>query len=1234
MLQSQQQFIRRSVAGITLSLVIFVAQLSASVASEQQQAPQAPATQHRLQELANALVESKTPSVDDPLAEFTNLLKAATGIAQSAASAIAIHEASAWVSALQDPAQGLTLVDGYLAAKPHALGAQAAQVLAQRILRQLGKFEAARARGTYDSYASYFQVAGPFGDSGDYFTNTPFPPQFRFPGPKQTLKGRFGPTQSHVVRRKPHQRSVRLIALGSDHGGCFFALHQVEAQSATSGYAEITSSSSLELFVNNGHCFTVDQHAERKGTRHYIPIQLEKGANQVLIKTNLADYSWISLRYIDAGGRPLTGLSEQKEHRVIEPARGSDLPPLPGAFPDGLKVLLAAVESSDNNWLRLAAVFAALDQRNANLALDLLTPLQRSLPSDQLQALAVAEAISRISVIPSEIRNGQARQILDRIGDALGTHHHLRMKRIGFLRDDDKSEEAVRILQGIVDSKKAGPDTFNALSRLLKKLRFEVEYAALRKTWREALPLDTRPLLAAVDSKIRGGNRRGALTELKDAHRRQTGERGIQARILNLALDLGEESLALEMLEKINRDDPKSISAVGYNARALRRLGQSKKSLTAYRTIAEHKGASASQTASAARWLMRGGQRKAALAAYHRSLKQDPSQHDLRRLLGRLEQKAEDFPMISQFRYDGDELMANFVATDREKGAAATLVLDQMIVRYDADGSWIQEIHTLRRINDLSGVEAYEEAEAAAEASELVLLRTVLKGKTYVPTRVAQTFSMPRLEPGAFIEEIYRDKYESPEPGPWHGPWFYFQGSDEPYLHSELVLILPPGHKGEIRQRNYPGKPRIVKLDDGYTAHVFRQTDVPRLRTEKRTPGMEDIVPVVTYGEDGAMAEVARKAYTSASYRAHSTPIVEARTEVVIQGQSTDREKFDSIYNFVHEAIANSRGDADPTSILLRKSGPRFFLLVAMLQAAQIRFDHIIAQPSPSELTRSSEPFFLGEDEYSLPGIILHLKGEDPLWLFVDAPRYLPPGHVDSTRMNAPALVLGSGTHRLVRVPGGDLSANTGWRFRGQLTLNQDKSASLSAEAEVQNQRGFGMAEQIRNLPANRKELIARNLTSQMFSGWTVEKAELKGIEKGASLRPKAQLRRGQALKAAGTDFILPLPLPASNMFGRLGDRSGRQLPMRLSSLTSDRWEISVDPGEHFRLIEIPESVRVRTHLIDYTLYYRLRDGKLIITRRMLMRPGRIEPEAFDEWVKLLRHIDQAEKAGIKFAAR
>jgi len=1029
---------------------------------------------------------------------------------------------------------------------------------------------------------------------------------------------------------------IDLAPAGEHRTGCFYGLHQVTADADISCYAEVVCRGSFELFVNGERIAVMNRHAERKPQTQHIGIVLGHGHNHVLVKTTLNGFSELSLRYVDAAGHPARGITEWEHLPQVRPhVSPVDLPrPEPFVEPWALLARGAgAVDTPARRTLALAAGLAAYEAKDSELGIEMLHRLQQS-PPEGRQNIALAELWLRASPIPPEVRRSRARALIEAHAAQLPNHHYVSMQRVSFLEDEDKREQAVRQLQQRVNAGTAGPETFAKLYEITAGLEFSAESRRTRALWRARFPLDTRPTIFEATERAREGDTAGALSILLGALR-TTSSNTLRRQALRLATDSGNASLALQMFDQIHQLEPDAIDALAEQAQLQRRLGNRIEELAAYRALAVHPDASAQWVLDAAEALLEAGAVGEATRAFERALQLDPSRHELRRLLARLGGKPE-FPNVAQFRRDAGSVIESFVSTAREHTASSSLVLDQMIVQIFADGSSVEETHQIRRINDLRGVERYQEAKAAAKADEVIALRTIgVDGKTYEPSEVAGSFSMPRVEPGVFLEQAYRDFNDSPDPGPWTGPQFNFRSTQEPYLLSELVVIVPPNHRGSFRTRNYPDPPDVVALDNGFEAHVYRRTDVPRLATEQHAPPVEDVIAVVAYGEDGNSDAMARRHAIETAWVSYTTPMVEEQTAEVIAGCDSDISKVRAIHRFVHDQIASGPGSQDPTTILVQRRGPRFFLEAVMMELAGLRAQRAVVADRRELFTGRTTPFFTGYDSYQIPAMRVQPDGGAPFWLLADSPRYAPAGLIPYRRAGAPAILLQPGGAELTRLPLGRPDLDTGIAVSADVVLGAEGGAVMTATGTLRGAEGYYAADQVRAAEENIRQLIARRVAGQFFPGWTISSAELRGItEKGTPLGVHTVLERQRATEAAGDVALLALPSGESQFLARYGDRGTRTLPLVLTDMASSSWEITVDPGAHFRFVAMPPNVRVRHMLMDFTLSFRRDGDKIIIRRNYVQHAGTIPVSQFAEWIELLRRLDLAETTKLELKRR
>jgi tetratricopeptide (TPR) repeat protein len=1181
-----------------------------------------------LRSAAEVLLDARMPARDDADALAAALLEAAADQARSPVAELLVAMLGRILPEARDPQPIVAGLRTLLAREDlHGAARHEVEARLQETLRILGDEAAAAALDPFAGFASRWLAVGPFGDSGDFYDGEVFAPEVRFPAPGTELQGRFGKVLPRVVERRPRSDGVALGEGAPRPAGCHYGLHQVRLGEPLAGYLRLDASGAVEVFVDGTLLRRVDRLRERRGRVVHLPFALGAGIHHVLVKTTFAERDDVALAYVDARGLPLRAVEELPPDRVHEPsAPGAAPPPTPAPYVDALDALArAAARDPALDQLDLATALFAFDGGATDLGNELLFALAQAPPTATRERLALAEVWRVAGDVPAEIRDGEARRGIESVAEELDGHHFVTMRRADLLRGDDRIEDAIHLCREALEQGRGGPQTYDKLVDLLDALGARAEAENARRAWLAAFPRDVRPRRALAQGRANGGDPAGAFAWIEAGLALLPGHRGLLTDARALAVDLGMRERALALLDARDAEERDRLAALRDRARTLRELGDTAAATAVWRRCADMREAGPGDLRELGLALWRAGDRDAAREILRRSIAGDPTQHDLRRLLGR-DQGGIDLPRIASFRSSAEEIDAmvrGFAATEREAQAPSTLVLDRMVVEFTEDGGHVQEVHQLRRINDLSGVEAHEEADAAARADELVRLRTIgVDGESYVPKRVGGTFAMPRLEPGAFVEELWRERFDEPGAEPWRGPSFLFRGESEAFLLSELVLILPPGHRGTVRTRGFQGEPVRTELDAGYTALRFTRRDVPRLRPERLTPPLEELVPVATYGEDRSPGPRTRMTRAGADVRSRVTPWVRAATAAVVAELEGDTARARAIHTFVHDSIAVERGSPDPTATLLRRQGPRFFLEIAMLKAAGIPVLSAAVAATSEEQADEAPSLFAGETGFDIPAARIEPRDGGPLWLFADLPRHAPLGLIPAGRAGAAALLADEG--QMVRLPAATEVA-PGWRVQGRIELTADGEALFEVRLELRDEPGYGLAQQVRDLDANRRQLVGRGIGAQLFEGWTVVAAELLPPEPGQRFAASLQLRRRGALQPAGDLWQLALPLPATDAFRRYGDQGPRELPLRLTGRTLEVWDVVVVPAPGSRFAGVPSALRLTEQMLDYELVFTPADGGLRVHRRIAIRPGTLPVGRFGEWIHALQRIDRAE---------
>jgi hypothetical protein len=77
-----------------------------------------------------------------------------------------------------------------------------------------------------------------------------------------------------------------------------------------------------------------------------------------------------------------------------------------------------------------------------------------------------------------------------------------------------------------------------------------------------------------------------------------------------------------------------------------------------------------------------------------------------------------------------------------------------------------------------------------------------------------------------------------------------------------------------------------------------------------------------------------------------------------------------------------------------------------------------------------------------------------------------------------------------------------------------------------------------------------------------------------------------------------------------------------------------VDPGDAYRIAEVPADLVIRHPLLEYAQTFRMDGARLVVRRDFLQRPGRLAPNQFGEWLDILRRIDLGEDGKVRLAPR
>ncbi|MFQ5504904.1 MAG: hypothetical protein ACE5F1_08935, partial [Planctomycetota bacterium] len=1076
-----------------------------------------------------------------------------------------------------------------------------------------GQFDQELAEAIQGQFVRHALAVGPFGSEGGQFHEVRYPPEYEEPDLSSSYDGRFGKVKYRLIHSQKGSTQLRLAPAypRERNVGAHYALVQIHAERDLPCYLEVSCNGSHEAWWNGRRVASVNRFVCPSPVRTYSPGVLERGWNRVLFKTTSSNVSTCSLRFLDASGHPVRGTTiEDSEivHATKLDASG-DIP-LPGPFITATRWVRSRLK---NRSPVLRALLGNLLSRDGfgDEGLHQSRLASAEAPGDTTILAATLECWRLARHVPRDVVRTRERQILDT--DGIESHRHLFERKIRRLFQDDRREDALRMCRQRLDQH---PDEIPTLALeydLLRRWKWAAEARSTLERLLVLAPGHPSYTLDMSNLERRSGNLRSALARVETLLADLPGHGGLLTRAFSLARSMGDWKRSESLLSRVHRRDPEGRNALEARASMLSEQGKAEQALRIYQGLLENHDSDAALLRKAGGVALAAGKRQDALALYQRSLALKPEQHDLRHWLWRLRHE-KAYPECAPFHMDALALAKEYMAKSDDAASPSTLVLDQMIIRVYPDGSMMEETHQLRRINDRKGVELFEQADRAAGADDLLEIRTIHPdGSTYVPHLVAGTFSMPRLVPGCFIEERYRNFKQSPNANPVDFVRFYFQSLDEPFRFSQLVVLLPKGSDlGEFALRNFPSSDIETREIGKLVAHVITKKDMPRIVKEPMMPAIEELIPWMTFGKDHDLGALVRRQRDWFMGITHPYFEIREKADELCKGLESDAAKSRAIHDFANSHtpdLSQRSGSPMPVSVLLKNEGDRFPLQLALLRAAGIPWTPILIHPRPREMDVDPDPLFNDPRYYNARAALVRPRHAEPFWVIQGAVRYLPFGKLPSRIRGAPLagcpyLKLTGDTGAPGRMPGTGIDQLTDVSIETQLKLDGD-DAEIEAVIHFGSNIGFSLKETIRSQNLSTQRFFARNVSGRFFRGFTVRSSALLGLERnGTPLRLRIVLSRKHFLEKDGDTLLLPPVMRPNSLTRRFGGRSQRTYPLEWLRYFVREWKMTIDPGKH-RFHRLPNGLSLRRMILDYGLSYGLENGKLVVLRRTYLIPGK-----------------------------
>ncbi len=1115
----------------------------------------------------------------------------------------------------------------------HGLARRRLSIAAARDAAAKGDLETRKALLPYAGDPSHYLVLGPLGDFSQDLHHAPLPPDKEGIRLDQVLQGPFGPVRWRLYTKPWYHHYADPAARVNHDEGAWYSLLQVESDAARPAWILFLPGGSCVVRVNGRKVLDLHSRETVLPRRVFIPVRLARGWNRILVKTTTADSHQFALSLVDASGNPLQGITEETG-KVLHPLPASESGATPAAFRDGPAVL----SGEKGPWASLLAGILLADDGFSSRGLARIRKGRKAWkgkPSPEWSLLAAVRLLNSRH-LPSDYRRNRARTVLEALQNAPGAAGiQARLYMANLLVADDKGEESIRTLKKVLSKHPGVLPAMNILYKVYRSLSWKMEQERTAASILKIAPNNPTFLLREATRLEDLGNEAKAYETIKKAWQADQGDPSLLSRARRTAVSLGKLDEAYQWLEREKALEPMNPYLLAREADLALDTGKPEKALESIRKLQTLEPDDPYWLEEEGDILLEMGRKKDAIRAYKKSLALDPSRHKLRRRTALLEGR-DWIAELAAYRVDPKKIIREFKMKPSYSESHSVLVVDHMVIKVNPDGSWIGEVHQIRRINDLQGVDDYG---SISPQGEVVTLRSwAPDGTISEPIEVGGEYQIPDLKPGCFIEEVSLDEHSDSLRAPWDISSFVYSSVEEPFLWSRLIVILPEKRRGRFAWGGGLPDPKIEKKG-AELVYTFQVKNRPRIVKEAFMPGDKETIPWSLYGEDRPTAESAR------TLRSRLLPLykpyaeIQEAVEKVCAGKKGDTAKAKAIYDFVQAHVHDVRGSNNPVSILLKGEGRRWFLLAAMFHAAGIPMDLGFAHGAPPGTDPDPFPPFQNTETLStwfqLPALLLQPRDGKPVWFFAGMPRYLPFGMVHPGLAGSTAILLREGALSVRFLPQVEMSKRAQFLAEGTVTLEPRGSATGRFTLTFPGPLGWQIKDLLKKIPESRREMFVRaQLVAPLFRGAFLRDFSVSGLEPPeAVLRLNLTLHYSHYLLREAGRPAAPTGIHPARLAG-LVRRPKRIWPFVFRSYSVQRWKVTLDPGKAWEIRDWPKSRMKIFRFLFWNLAFTMKDGKLQVERNLVLEPGRIPPSLYPRLITVCRSIDEAEGRKVVLAPK
>lgn len=805
-------------------------------------------------------------------------------------------------------------------------------------------------------------------------------------------------------------------------------------------------------------------------------------------------------------------------------------------------------------------------------------------------------------------------------------------------REEERWDRALALLDGDAD-----PRTRLELLDLYRERGWEAEALALVAALRPAAAHNPRLMQELVDTYLAFGRVADAKVMSEELERRFPGSGA--DRLFALLADGGERRPELQL--SLYEAEPQRHGALREAVAALRaggELGEAEQLLLAFLRDRPGDGWALGERVRVA---LQQGRIEDARRRIQEVLVTHPDFAPLEQLGFQLAERPEPLDEIE----DGRAVLARWQAFATSDAGAAwsafpiVQVLERTRVEVRADGSTYELSHRIRLVQTKQGADALGDVRAPDGARLLVVRTLKADGRMLEPERTEgkAELSFPELQPGDAVETAWvtRSRASPGEGGYLTGVSFASWGA--PLFELDVEMSAAPGLALDITSFGGAPPAALSRGPAGERRYAWRLERLAPIAREPLAISARSFFPFADVrvmrddeGDDRHAAAWRRIARAYASRLAH---LGRAGPRLDALASTLDRKRLvEAAFEWVKREVSDQEQlnafDTPAEAAVASKKGNRALVLWALLSALGRDPDLLLCAPerdgAPEDRARptpNANRFFYPVVSVRDGARVLHLDPARP---------YTPAGDLPDELANASCLSTRDGRARFVDLPPASLEPTFEAAF--ELTLDRDGNAKgvlhgLARGAAASPLRQAWLAQD-----EERQRILFEQWLASLVVGARLVSLDVQdAATSDRPMRWTLELELPGYARREGEDLVIqrPLkPLVHSDFAGvpelaQLVSTPTRSTPLRLLPL-SEAVSLVLTGPEGMVLAGGPEDIAAR----GLAQRVERASGRLRMTRRVELRPGRVDSSEYENFRRDVGAVIRAMEAAIRFEAR